>query len=193
MTNNRGGNTVARSRAGFSLVEIALVTVFLLVAVGGLSSAVISALKLSRTTEETSLADDASRALGSQMQTLPFGDVFQTYNADPADDPLGPGTAPGAGFDVRGLTVRTGDPDGRVGRILFPTETIGAGPAQALREDVVDPRLGMDEAGRDLNGDGAVDGLDHAQDYAVLPLRIIVEWTGAGGDRQLELDLCLVP
>lgn len=182
----------ARGTAGFTLVEIALVTVFLLVAVGGLSSAVLSSMQLSRATEESARADDALRELASRMQVTTFAEIFSSYNADPDDDPDGPGSAPGDAFDVTGLTPRSSDPDGRVGRIVFPSEPTGVGLGQALREDVLDPRLGMDGF-RDLNGDGLTDALDHSGDYIVLPVRLIVEWSGASGPRTLELDLCLVP
>ena len=178
-------------RGGFSLVEVALLSVFLLIALGGLSSAVISSLKLSRTTEETSIADDAARRMAGELQTVNFSAIFASYNANPNDDPNLPGTAPGAAFDVRGLTPRNGDPDGRVGRLVFPSVDLGAG--EVLREDVVDPRLGMEEGeGRDLNGNGETDD-DVTLDYAILPVRIVLEWTGPGGNRSHELDLLLVP
>jgi hypothetical protein len=182
-------------REGFSLVEVAILAILLLVAVGGLSGAVLSSLRLARATEESALGDEAARALAARMRTQTFGDLFRLYNDDPADDPGGPGKGPGAAFDVAGLTPRAGDPDGRVGRIVFPAVDLPGG-AKALREDVVDPRLGMPSlgmAGRDLNGDGAVDALDHADDYVLLPARLIVEWTGAGGNRTHELDLVLAP
>jgi hypothetical protein len=178
--------------AGFSLVEVALLAILLLTAVGGLASAVLSSLTLSRTSEESALADDAVHALAAEMQTGAFLDLFRMYNGDPGDDPAGPGTAPGQHFDVRGLTPRADDPDGRVGRIVFPAVPNGAG-GEELREDVVDPRLGMEEGvGRDLNGDG--DALDAVStEYLVLPLRFVVEWTGAGGERLLERNFVLVP
>jgi hypothetical protein len=180
-------------RGGFSLVEVAILAVLLLVAVGGLSGAVLSSLRLSRTTEESARSDEAARALAARMQTQAFSSLFGLYNAFPDDDPGGKGTAPGAAFDVAGLTPREGDPDGRVGRIVFPTVDLPGG-AQALREDVVDARMGMPTLGmpgRDLNGDGNYDALDHANDYVLLPARLIVEWTGAGGDRSYELDVVL--
>jgi hypothetical protein len=183
-------------RGGFSLVEVAILAVLLLVAVGGLSGAVLSSLRLARTTEESSLGDEAARALAARMQAQDFHDLFYLYNAYPKDDPLAglaEGTAPGAAFDVVGLTARAGDPDGHVGRIVFPTVDLPGG-VTALREDVVDPRLGMPSLGmpgRDLNGDGNFDALDHAGDYVLLPARLIVEWTGAGGDRAYELDVVL--
>lgn len=190
-----------RHRDGFSLVEVAIVAVLLLVAVGGLSGAVLSSLRLARTTEESAVGDEAVRALAARMQTQAFAELFELYNAYPDDDPGGvAGTAPGAAFDVRGLAPQADDPDGRVGRIVFPTVDLPGGD-QALREDVLDPRLGMPALdmvalgmdGRDLNGDALVDALDHGDDYVVLPARLILEWTGAGGNRSYELDVVLVP
>jgi hypothetical protein len=184
-----GARARASSRRGFSLVEVAILALLLLVGVGGLSSAVLSSVRLARSTEESALADETARALGARMQAVTFRDIFATYNGYPDDDPGGPGTAPGGAFDVRGLTPRADDPDGRVGRIVFPVVELMSG-AEALREDVVDPRLGM-AAGRDLNGD--MDTVDDATaDYQILPARLIVEWTGAGGNRSYELDLVLV-
>ncbi|NOT31158.1 MAG: hypothetical protein HOP15_11980 [Planctomycetes bacterium] len=181
---------LARSgREAFSLIEVTILALLLLVAMGGLSGAVLSSLRLSRVTEESALADEAARALGARMQVTAFTSIFRQYDANPAND-LVPGTGPGSAFDVRGLTARQGDADGRVGRIVFPAVDLIA-PAQALREDVVDARLGM-LAGRDLNLDGdAID--DVTIGYQLLPVRVIVEWTGAGGNRSYELDLVLTP
>jgi hypothetical protein len=179
-----------RSARGFTLVEIALLTVILLVAVGGLSGAVISAIRLSRATEERAIADDGARDMAAQLTLTPFRDIFASYNADPNDDPGVPGSAPGEHFDVRGLAPRRDDPDGRVGRILFPAVDVGGGPAQELREDFVEPRWGMP---RDLSGDGQPDNLDHAGDYLVLPATVRLDWVGAGGTRSLQVDVLLVP
>jgi hypothetical protein len=190
------GNTNARmiepgrrtGREGFSLVEVAVLALLLLVAVGGLSGAVLSSLRLTRTTEESALADEAVGALAAEMRLTDFEDIFRRYNGTLDDDPPGP-AAPGNSFDIRGLTPRSGDPDGRVGRIVFPSiELVGGG--EALREDVLDARLGM-QAGLDMNLDG--DALDDVTaDYVLLPARLIVEWTGAGGNRSYELDLVMV-
>ncbi|MSR61944.1 MAG: hypothetical protein EXS08_05820 [Planctomycetes bacterium] len=179
-----------REQQGFSLLEVAILAVLLLVAIGGLSGAVLSSLRLSRSSEESTQADEATRALAARMQTSAFADLFRLYDANPANDPVG--TAPGMHFDVRGLTPRSDDADGRVGRIVFPIVDVGGG-AQSLRENVEDARLGMANGGRDLNSDAFVDGADHSGDYTILPARLIVEWTGAGGDRSYELDLLLVP
>jgi type II secretory pathway pseudopilin PulG len=180
-------------QAGFSLVEVAILSILLLVAVGGLAGAVLSSVKLSRSSEESALADEAARALAARLYTVPFETLFRSYNNNPQDDLGVPGSAPGAAFDVRGLTPRTEDADGRVGRIVFPVVDMGGG-VEALREDVIDERMGMSAefGGLDLNGDGDV--LDDVSvGYVLLPARLIVEWTGAGGNRSYELDLLLAP
>jgi len=180
----------AARRAGFSMVEVMVVAILLLVAVGGLSGAVLSSLRLSRTTEESSIADDAARALAARIQLETFSEIFRRYNGTDVDD-VGLGVVPGNAFDVPGLTAREDDPDGRVGRVVFPSVELPGG-LEALSEQAVEPRLGMTEgAPRDLNLDGDV--LDLLTfDYVLLPVRLVLEWTGAGGDRTYELDLLLV-
>ncbi len=163
-------------QGGFSLVEIAIVALLLLVAIGSLSSAVVSSIQLSRSNEETAIADDAARQQMAQLRTVAFANIFANFVAAPD-------------FDVRGLTPRRDDPDGRVGEIIFPTVGL------ELREDVVDPDLGLP---RDLNGDGyppvgpSPDGADHSGDYIVLPVTIRLEWVGASGNRWTELNALLV-
>ena len=41
------------------------------------------------------------------LEGLPFEQVFALRNARDDDDPAGPGTAPGVGFGVSGLSTRT--------------------------------------------------------------------------------------
>src|SRR5262245_23132281 len=179
-------------REGVSLVEVAVLALLLLLAIGGLSGAVLSSLRLTRTTEESTLADEAARTLAARMQNpavQAFRDLFKLYNANPADDVGLAGPIPGPAFDVRALAPGSDDPDGPGGGIVFPAVDLGGG-VQILREDVVDERLGMPE-GRDLNGNGDPNE-DVTSDYVLLPVRLIVEWTGAGGDRSYELDLVLV-
>jgi hypothetical protein len=175
-----------KSRHGFSILEVAIAAAVLVIALGSISSSIVSSMRLNRVTRERMVADAAAREMAASMQTAPFGEIFRTFNADPADDPAGAGTAPGADFDVPGLTARPGDADGRVGQLIFPTVVVAA-PVAELREDVVLPSLGMP---RDLNGDG-IDALDHAGDYLVLPVGIRLEWRGAAGDSSLELDVVL--
>ncbi len=83
-------------------------------------------------------------------------------------------------FDVTGLGAVADDADGLVGEILFPS--VGG----ELREDVVDASLGMP---RDLNGDGAIDALNHADDYIILPITIRIRWMGVSGRQTADLSL----
>jgi hypothetical protein len=83
---------------------------------------------------------------------------------------------------VKGLQVPDGDAIGSVGEIVFPT--IGT----QLREDVVDPELGMP---RDLNGDGIIDSADHAGDYKLLPVLLRLHWKGVGVKRSVVVRTLL--
>jgi len=155
----------------------------LLVAVSGLAGSMLAANDLARTNEESLLADAAARRVADELERVPFSEVWASYNADPADDPGVAGSAPGPDFAVEGLRASPEDPDGAVGRILFPES------AGALREDLDLPRLGLP---RDLNGDGEIDGDDRGGDYRLLPVTVRVEWRGVSGDNVHEIDLLLV-
>lgn len=173
-----------RARAGFSLIELVIASFVLTVAVCGVSGSLVSALALNRVNRETALAQEAVRRVMEEAHGVPFAELFATYNTSAADDPAGV-AAPGRNFAVFGLEPQSGDADGFVGEIRFPT-TIVAGVEQ-LREDVVDAELGMP---RDLNnivvaGD---DLLDHSLDYRVLPMRVRVSWRGVSGERTLTAE-----
>lgn len=183
---SRGIGSIARRRAGFSLVEVAVAAAVLTIAVGGLSSAIISAAALNRVNNETSLAEAAVRRTMERVRGVPFDSAFARFNTDPSDDPAGAGTAPGANFAVTGLEAQPGDADGFVGQITFPTITV-AGDLQ-LREDFADAGLGMP---RDLNGDGHQDSADHSADYRLLPVRVRVAWRGVSGVRSLTVESML--
>jgi hypothetical protein len=119
------------------------------------------------------------------LRGLPVGGVFADFNADAGDDPGGVGTSPGSGFAVQGLDAQAGDPDGFVGRVIFP---VTVGDPGVLAEDHVDAGFGMP---MDLNSDGVIDKADHAGNYRLLPVRVRVEWSGPAGDRFVELDSLL--
>ncbi len=195
--NVNGGKGIPKERGsghsepGFALVEILLVIWVLMVALGSLVAVVTSTQQLSRTNHESALAYAAAQRMAGELQTVAFAEIFARYNTDPDDDPGGlPGSAPGPNFNVRGLAPQTDDADGFVGRIMFPEQATGIGSAVELREDWVDDSLGMP---RDLNGDGAVDGANHAGDYIVLPVTLRIEWRGAGTSSVLEQDQLIFP
>jgi len=151
------------------MVDVALATVILVVAAGGLISTVISTSKLSRVTEESSDAYEAARAITETIYATNPGEVFATFNAAPF-------------FTVPGLNLQDGDADGFVGQIIFPT--IGG----ELREDSVNAELGMP---RDLNGDGVIDALDHSDDYTILPLTLRMQWKGVSGNEAADLTMLI--
>jgi hypothetical protein len=170
-------------QSGTTLIEVLAGTVLLVFGALTLIRALIQTTDLTRTNRETAAA---LRAAELQLETLrceDFAQIFALYNASAADDPAG-GAAPGPGFAVAGLRVRDGDADGVVGRIEMPAVPDGLGGLQ-LREDVDDASLGMP---RDLNGDGAIDGLDHSADYVLLPVRARIEWRGVGTSHSPSLQ-----
>jgi len=162
-----------------------IAVVVLTVAVSGFSSSVLSSLVLSRMNRETDVAQQAARRVLEEIQGEEFEQVFAAFNAD-LGDYAGAGVESVPGFVVDGLDVRAGDADGMVGRIEFPTIEVAG--VQELREDVVDVGLGMP---RDLDGLNGIDGADHAGDYQLLPVRVIVEWNGVRGDRLIALETVL--
>ncbi len=128
---------------------------------------------------EKALASEAARTAIERIRAQPIDQVLALYDADPANDPDGAGTAPGATFAVEGLTPSAGG--AAVGRIEFPLVD------GRLAEDLVDDMFGFP---RDINGDGAIDALDHRADWVLLPVRVRVEWTprgGAGSTREFEI------
>lgn len=165
--------------------EVLMSMVVLIVAAAGTLGSISSSVALGDSTRDTTVAYAAAQQALEQLQAARFRDIFALFNADPADDPGGAGSAPGANFQVTGLNAQNGDGDGLAGRIIFPPSAAGPG---VLREDAVDADFGFP---RDINADGAVDALDHSGDYVVLPVRVRIEWRGPTGNRAVELQTIL--
>ena len=169
----------AKRSGGFTLIELVAAGAILAIGACGLSSVLVNAMTTTAVNRESSQARAAAQQLLEQIQNIPVGDVFATFNDDTRDDPLGPSTAPGSSFEIE-LKPAAAQVSSMTGEVLFPTLT----SMGALREDVRDEQLGMP---RDLNGDGEIDSLSHSRDYVVLPVRIRVVWRGATGQRSLEM------
>lgn len=172
-----------RAIAAFALVEVAVAGAVLTIAVCGMSGSIVSALAVNRVNRETALAQEGLRAALERIRGATFGEAFVRHNANAADDPGGAGTAPGANFAIEGLQAAEGDADGFVGQFTFPTISVAGVPQ--LREDVTDAAMGMPA---DLNGDGAVDALNHATNYRLLPVRVTIRWRGVSGTRVLTAE-----
>jgi type II secretory pathway pseudopilin PulG len=165
-------------RGGFSLLDVTLSLALVAIGMGAMLYSMIEAKSLARYAQERSAAFAAAQSALESMQSETFSEVFARFNSIPGDDPAG-GVSPGDDFVVRGLTALPTDQDGMPGGIEFP------GNGAQLLENVADPDLGMP---RDLNGDlQPPDGLDHAGDYIVLPVRIRVRWNGVRGSSNLTL------
>ncbi|MCF6285987.1 MAG: hypothetical protein L3K26_12445 [Candidatus Hydrogenedentes bacterium] len=160
----------------------------LIVSCCALLASVVSSMQLTRANEEKARASKAATAMIERMHTTPFNQIFASFNQDPADDPLGANLAPGRDFDIPGLGPQAGDADGLAGQVQFPVTIDGAG-VLSLREDMAAPEFGMP---RDLNGDGAIDGSNHSDDYLLLPVSVSVSWRGAGGDQTITHTALLV-
>ncbi len=162
------------------MIAIAMMSVGLL----GFTQAMVTALRAQLLARQQSIATEAARRQIEIMGGTQFSEVFRRFNATTVDDPAGIAVT-GANFAVPGLTAQAGDADGLAGEIIFPIDVTD--PA-VLREDLADGRLGTP---LDLDLDGAIDNLDHASDYALLPVVVIVRWRGAAGEGQIQLETIL--
>jgi hypothetical protein len=180
---SRRARRPAGTRRGMTMVEVCISLVILLVAIGGTLGTISSHLMLGASARETGLAYLEAQRVVERLKAEDFALLFARYNGTRADDPGGV-ASPGEGFEIDGLTPWDGDADGRVGRILFPTED--AAPA-VLREDIV-----FNGRTLDLNADGSSDAGDRSGDYAVLPVRVRVEWKGRSGNRYVEVQTTLL-
>jgi type II secretory pathway pseudopilin PulG len=159
-----------------TLMELMVVLAILTVALSMFSRTLVSSSRLDPLNREMVTAGEGARSQLEAMRNHRFEELYALYNDDPADDPDGPGTAPGSGFPVDDLQPLPGREF--VGRVIFP-ELDGT-----LREDAQIPSLNMP---RDLNGDGEVDAADHSGDYVLIPVQVRIEWSGVGGQRNLDI------
>jgi len=182
-----------------SLVEVVVALSVLVVAASIFCQMLLSTSRMRHLSRENTLAADAARVVFERMRNVPFHQVYRQFNASAADDPGGSGTGPGNLFDVEGLEPLDDAPGGKVGQIFFPdlavTVVSGGGgklggfggtssTSWQVREDVEDSLLGMP---RDLNGNNVIDTDDHASDYLVLPVRLLIQWKSGGGARRFEI------
>jgi hypothetical protein len=165
------------------MVELMIVLVVLTISMSMFSGTLIATARQGQIKAETAIASDALRAKVETMRGEAFEQLFARYDANPADDPGGAGSAPGKDFAITGLAPAAGDADGMCGEILFPTIR------SALREDVDDAALSMP---RDLNGDGAIDAADHKGDYRILPVHLRATWNDDGTPHSLDIYTMIV-
>ncbi len=181
------GRRAGSPNSGYTLVEVMVSLVILVIAISGYSSAILSTSLSADTTRELRLATESAWSVMERLQGVGFDEAFARFNSDPEDDPDGAGSATGSDFEIIGLAPIAGDGDGSAGEVLLPAVWVD-GDLQ-IREDVEIPELGMP---RDLSGDGVIDAADHSDDYIVLPVLVRMSWQGSSGEMQLEYGTTLI-
>ncbi len=171
-----------------TLIEIAIALPIILVALGMFVQMLAAGSILRKGATEEWAAVCAAQDTVERMRNEEFSEVFKLYNADPFDDPMGPGTAPGHRFEIVGLAPLEGEEF--VGEVFLPVIDTGTSvvPVWELREDSNHVRMGTP---RDLSGDAMIDDLDHAEDYSLLPIGIEVRWMSGHGPRSVRLETVL--
>ncbi len=153
---------------GFTLIELLIASTVLLVGLLATASSVLTSERLNIQSRETARAVEAAKSAIERMRGEEFRTLYVRYNDEPADDPDGNGTAPGATFDVPGLAGPGGTAAGRIALVLD------------------EPALGVD-----LNGDGDSDDTTGNSilelDHLVLPIEVTVEWNGIDGRRSVAV------
>lgn len=166
------------SDSGFTLIDVCVGLLILALAVGALVGTMFSALRLDRVNESKAAANQALRGVLEDMKAMEFSEVYAAYNASKADDP-------DPGYDYKtALDLTSVLPVGTCGtaplaQVIFPEDSNGF-----LREDLVDPALGMP---RDLDGDGGTDGDDHSADYRILPVVVKLDWESPSGPQTIQV------
>ena len=176
----------ALHQAGFTLVELLIALTVLTISANGLVSFFTAVPRMMDEAQRKRTVMDETMGMYEELRGQEFASLFVRYNETTLDDPAF-GNAPG---NERVLTETArclgSDPGSPASiRLYFPALS---GSPMELREDMVDPGLGMP---RDLNGDGVIDGLNHASDYVVLPVRIEVRWSEGGADKTHSETLTL--
>ena len=166
---------VRGTRAGFTLIELAVATSILMIGIVSVLSATTRMHTLRQANREHVLAQNAVRSMAERMHAAAHG-----FAPDPGTwaqnllDAYSAGGAFGATFAVEGLTLVDGDAS--VGTIrIFSDETDGDAELGA--------RLAMP---RDLNGDGDDDDTDVSGGARLLPVVLTLRWRGESGLQQVR-------
>ncbi len=183
MGGRRRGNREKGPRDGFTLVETALATTVLMIALMSASVATLRMHSLRRQNREKVLAQNALRSVAEQIHSvsgsMQGAEDMQDW-IDAVMDTFGPGGTVGTTFAVPELTAQGQDDDAEVGAItLFTNET------------ATDAAIGF-EMGlpRDLNGDGLINDPDVTDGVGdpgrILPVLLTVRWRGVSGLQRMD-------
>lgn len=170
---------------GVSLVEVMISLLVVTVATYILTSTVMASVMNAGFKRERAAAAEALSNAIERIRACPPPDVFKLFNADPSDDPYGPGTGFGNRFEIPGLDPQF-DENGLalpVGEILLP------GRGTLLDESAKQPEFGLP---RDLDGSMFIEAGDCSNRYVLLPLIVRARWKGRLGNRRMEIATVVV-
>ena len=174
--------------AGFALIEFVIAASTLMIGALGFLQLFAAATELNGTNREGATAREAAqRALSRLAAFEPQEAIFALHNDDPADDPAGEALEGFqlSGFHVDGLSPVTGDPDGLVGRVIFPINPITG----EVHPDFRAEDFSVAEA---VIGTGASEEVAAA--YGVLlPVAVRLEWQHNGRRVQHQVITLISP
>ena len=164
-------------RGGFTLVEVAIAVIVLLVGLMALSASAVRVQGLARAARERMAAQNALRAKAEEIRSISRAGLA---------DPLGWGVHVGnalsaiATFQVEGLTPAEGQTS--VGKVQLVND-----------ETASDATLGV-ELGlpRDLDGDGLANNAAVGASARLLPVVLEVRWTSAWGEQHVKQGLWIL-
>ena len=177
---NSGYCQNVRAERGITLLEVMVAAAFLCVAMAGISTVLSATYKHSELLHEYELAESTALSVVEEVQYLAdtsFSNLYVYFDADPSNDPEGPGTAPGDTFGnltVPGLVASSDSPTGQLVEIIVHTN-----------ETEVNARLGLP---RDLDGDGVADNPDVSASYKILPVTVRIHWAHQGAEQVNQME-----
>ena len=150
-----------KSEAGFTTIEAAMASVVLAVALLALWGTLVYTTRSDLAAEQKLRAVTAAQSKIDELRSKPFETLVAEF---------GPGGDTGNEFHVSGVSEVS---EAAEGRIVF----------------FVDEQTVFGSAGipMDLNGDGDTLDEDVSGEYEVLPVMIVVTWTGGAGDQSVVL------
>lgn len=173
---------------GFALVEFVIAASILMIGALGFLQLFAASTELHGSNREGTLAREAARRALAQLAAFePREHVFALHNDDPADDPAGTPIEGFqlSGFRVEGLPPLADDPDGLVGRVIFPIDPLTG----AYHPDFDPWDFTVGEA---VVGSTAPAEVAEAYD-ALLPVAVRLEWQHKGRRMQHQVITLISP
>lgn len=125
----RPGHGRRRAESGFTLVELAVATVLLVVGILALAHVALTVRQMKRADDERAMAASALLDQVHAIETTPFGDLVKNFDGHAFDVIL-------AGEATPALRAIPGDTDGRVGLISVVAPTPPNDPTELLEATV---------------------------------------------------------